>query len=57
VTYQLTPLAEAPRDDGCRRFRLIAHGSFGLSEGKTLACPDSRGVWTLAGSDTRLTQR
>ena len=56
VTYQLTPLNEAPREDGCRRFRLIAHGSFGLSEGRTLACPDARGVWTPA-TDTQLSKR
>jgi surface antigen len=56
VTYQLTPLAEAPREDGCRRFRLIAHGTFGLSEGRTIACPDARGVWTLA-PDARLSLR
>ena len=48
VTYQLTPLDESERHDGCRAFRLIAHGSFGLSEGRTTACPDSTGVWNLA---------
>jgi surface antigen len=31
VTYQLTPLDAERGDDGCRRFRLIAHGNFGLS--------------------------
>jgi surface antigen len=56
VTYQLTPLAEAPREDGCRRFRLIAQGGFGLSEGRTLACPDARGVWALP-SGTQLSRR
>ncbi len=48
VTYQLTPVDEAPRPDGCRSFRLIAHGKFGLSEGRTMACPDASGVWTPA---------
>jgi len=48
VTYQLTPLADERRDDGCRKFRLIATGGFGLSEGRTVACPDSQGVWSLA---------
>jgi surface antigen len=48
VTYQFTPLAEERREDACRKFRLIAHGSFGLSEGRTVACPGSQGVWSLA---------
>jgi surface antigen len=48
VTYQLTPLDYEQPLDGCRRFRLIAHGNFGLSEGRTVACPDSQGVWSLA---------
>jgi len=56
VTYQLTPLAEPPRPDGCRRFRLIAHGKFGLSEGRTMACPDARGVWSPA-PDVQVSQR
>lgn len=47
VTYQLTPLDEQRRSDGCRRFRLTAHGAFGLSEGRTVACPDASGVWSL----------
>lgn len=59
VSYQLTPLDERPRDDGCRRFRLIAHGSFGLSEGRTTACPDSEGVWRLEddAQQLRVTRR
>lgn len=56
VTYQLTPLNEVPRQDGCRSFRLVAHGNFGLSEGRTVACPDDNGVWTLA-EDQQLTRR
>jgi len=56
VTYLLTPLRKQPRVDGCRKFLLIAHGSFGLSEGRTVACPDPRGVWSLA-PDGRMSQR
>jgi surface antigen len=54
VSYQLTPLNE---DSGsrCRSFRLVAHGSFGLSEGRTIACADSNGVWSLA-PDQRMTR-
>ena len=48
VTYQLTPLRDESREGGCRKFRLIAHGSFGLSEGRTVACPNATGVWDLA---------
>jgi surface antigen len=48
VSYQLTPLDEPSRADGCRRFRLIAHGSFGLSEGRSTACPTPDGSWNLA---------
>jgi surface antigen len=55
VTYQLTPLDPEQGIDGCRRFRLIAHGSFGLSEGRTVACTDGSGVWQL--EDDRLTRR
>jgi surface antigen len=55
VTYQLTPLDPERGDDGCRRFRLIAHGSFGLSEGRTVACTDGRGVWQP--EDDRLSRR
>lgn len=56
VTYQLTPLREQARDGGCRQFKLVAHGKFGLSEGRTVACPDSTGVWTLA-SEARMSRR
>ena len=55
VTYQLTPLDNERGGDGCRRFRLIAHGSFGLSEGRTVACTDGRGTWQLA--DDRYSRR
>ena len=55
VTYQLTPLDAEHGIDGCRRFLLIAHGSFGLSEGRTVACTDGSGVWQ--SEDDRLTRR
>ena len=48
VTYQLTPLGNERYENGCRKFRLIAHGNFGLAEGRTVACPDANGVWNLA---------
>ena len=53
----LTPADDA-RDlgEGCRRFRLIATGSFGLSEGRTVACAAPDGTWTLS-PETRLGQR
>jgi surface antigen len=47
VTYKLTPVAEEP-DERCRKFRLIATGAFGLSEGRTTACATDSGVWKLA---------
>lgn len=47
VTYQLRPL-QADGGEGCRKFRLTAHGAFGLTEGRTIACPDAKGVWDLA---------
>ena len=57
VNYQITPLADGkPSTDGCRRFRLVAHGSFGLSEGRTVACPDSDAVWQLA-PDVQVSRR
>jgi len=55
VTYQLTPLDAEHGNDGCRQFRLIAHGSFGLSEGRTVACTDGCCVWQL--EDDRITRR
>ena len=48
ITYRLTPVDRAPASDGCRRFRLIATGPFGLSEGRATACPGDDGVWKLA---------
>jgi surface antigen len=57
VSYQLTPLgANERRDDGCRTFKLVAHGAFGLSEGRTTACADDQGVWRLA-PDAQVTNR
>ena len=56
VTYQLTPLGEAQHNEQCRQFKLMAHGSFGLSEGRTVACPDANGVWTPA-ADSRMSNR
>ena len=48
VTWQLTPVDQAVSADGCRKFRLIATGKFGLSEGRTTACPGDDGTWDLA---------
>ena len=48
VTWQLTPVAAPASSDGCRKFRLIATGAFGLGEGRTIACPGADGVWDLA---------
>jgi surface antigen len=49
VAYQLTPLgANERRDDGCRAFKLVAKGTFGVSEGRTTACVDEGGVWRLS---------
>ena len=57
VSYQLTPLgANERRDDGCRSFKLTAHGSFGLSEGRTTACVDQSGTWRLS-PDVKMSQR
>jgi len=52
ITYQLTPLDSRPSADGCRRFRLVATGPFGLSEGRATACPGDDGVWKLAPEAT-----
>lgn len=48
VSYRLTPTAEIDGPGGCRKFRLTATGSFGLSEGRTVACPSADGTWTLS---------
>lgn len=56
VSYQLTPLDKGVSKDGCRKFRLVATGGFGLSEGRTVACAGPDGVWNLA-PDARMTRR
>jgi hypothetical protein len=56
VTYQLTPVDQAAASDGCRRFLLIATGAFGLSEGRTTACPGTDGVWDLP-PEAKMTRR
>jgi surface antigen len=56
VTYQLTPVDQAQASDGCRRFLLIATGAFGLSEGRTTACPGTDGVWDLP-PEAKMTRR
>lgn len=48
VSYKLTPSEKFDGTSGCRKFRLVATGSFGLSEGRTVACPAADGTWTLA---------
>jgi surface antigen len=48
ITYTLTPLDATATAGGCRRFKLLATGPFGLSEGRAQACPDATGTWTLA---------
>ena len=48
VAYKLTPNDADAGAGGCRRFRLTATGSFGLSEGRTVACPSADGTWTLS---------
>jgi surface antigen len=48
VTWQLTPVSAPASTDGCRKFRLVATGAFGLGEGRTIACPGEDGVWNLA---------
>jgi surface antigen len=56
VSYKLTPVDRNAADDGCRRFRLVATGAFGLSEGRATACPRADGVWELAPA-ARVTRR
>lgn len=48
VTYRVTPVDRETSVDGCRKFRLIATGAFGLSEGRATACPGENGTWSLA---------
>lgn len=56
VSYQLTPLRQDVDQDGCRAFKLIATGAFGLTEGRTTACAGDDGVWRLA-AEPQLTRR
>jgi surface antigen len=57
VAYQLTPAgSDTGLGEACRKFRLIATGSFGLSEGRAIACADRGGTWSLA-PDARLGHR
>jgi len=56
VNYQLTPLDKGVSDEGCRKFRLVATGGFGLSEGRTTACAGEDGVWNLA-PEVQMTRR
>jgi len=48
VSYKLTPSDKPEGTEGCRKFRLVATGSFGLSEGRTVACPAADGTWSLS---------
>jgi surface antigen len=48
VSYKLTPSDKTDTGSRCRKFRLVATGSFGLSEGRTVACPAADGTWSLA---------
>lgn len=56
VTYKLTPVDSSHAAEGCRKFRLVATGPFGLSEGRATACPNDQGVWDLA-ADAKLSRR
>jgi surface antigen len=56
VSYQLKPASEDHGAAGCRKFRLIATGSFGLTEGRAVACPAADGTWSLA-PEVRLGRR
>ena len=48
ISYKLTPADKTEGTSGCRKFRLVATGSFGLSEGRTVACPAPDGAWNLS---------
>ena len=48
VSYTVTPADDAGAASGCRKFRLVATGGFGLGEGRTVACPAPDGTWTLS---------
>lgn len=48
VSYKLTPADKSEGKNGCRKFRLVATGGFGVSEGRTVACPAPDGTWSLS---------
>lgn len=48
VSYKLTPSDKVEGANHCRKFRLVATGRFGLSEGRTVACPAADGTWNLS---------
>jgi surface antigen len=56
VSYKLTPSDKPEGTGGCRKFRLVATGGFGLSEGRTVACPAADGTWSLS-PETQLGRR
>lgn len=56
VSFKLTPSDKPAGAGGCRKFRMVATGMFGLSEGRTTACPAPDGTWTLS-PDARLGRR
>jgi surface antigen len=56
VSYQVTPLDRGVSGEGCRKFRLVATGGFGLSEGRSTACAGPDGVWNL-DPNARMTRR
>lgn len=57
IAYQLTPAGDnGGMGEGCRKFRLIATGGFGLSEGRAVACAGTDGTWNLA-PDARFGKR
>ena len=56
VSYQLTPTDVVESTAGCRKFRLIATGAFGLTEGRTVTCPSANGLWSLS-PEARLGRR
>lgn len=46
LSFKLTPAGAADGTGGCRKFRLVALGGFGLSEGRAVACPAADGTWS-----------
>ena len=56
LSYKLTPSDKSEASSGCRKFRIVAADSFGLTEGRTVACPSPNGTWALS-PEARLGQR